>query len=354
MEQQNPDKVLLAMSGGTDSSMAALLLLEQGYEVVGMTMVMFDLPGGEMPRFVSDASNLAQRIGIGHHVVDVRNRFNQAVVDYFLEEYAQGRTPNPCVRCNEHLKWVVLAQTANELGCAHIATGHYSQIGHKSGVHYIHKGIDVSKDQSYFLYRLPQSILQRALLPLGQWTKARVKEEAFRRGFPSLSHKKESMGVCFMNGKSLHEFLKANITSKVLEPGRIVDRCGMPVGKHGGVAYYTVGQKKGLELHVSGNWCVVGIDAERNALIAGPSWALQAQKLWADQIYFANINDIESGKTYQVKIRGIDQVPYHEGKLSFKDNLMQIDFMHPVWAVAPGQSVVVYDGDRVLGGGVAK
>lgn len=341
------------MSGGTDSSVAALRLLEQGYLVVGMTMVMFDALDGKMPDFVYDAADLARRIGIEHCVIDVRQQFKQTVIDYFLGEYAHGRTPNPCIRCNELLKWAVLAQTADQRGCALIATGHYAQIKSHNGIFYISKGVDAVKDQSYFLYRLPQHILRRALLPLGALYKAQVKDDAARRGFPTLSRKKESMGVCFMNGQSLREFLTSNMVSHVLEPGNIVDRCGLPIGKHCGVAYYTVGQKKGLDLLETNDWCVVGIDAERNALVAGPTWALQSQKLWANQTYFANTDEVDDQKTYQIRIRGIDQVPYHEGKVSFDKQVMQVEFAKPVWAVAPGQSVVVYENDRILGGGVA-
>lgn len=342
------------MSGGTNSSMVAMLLKEQGFDVVGLTMVMFNDVQGQTPRFVADASAFAHGLGIEHHVVDVRSDFNDIVRRYFVDEYTKGRTPDPCVRCNEQLKWAVLVQQADVLGCGCIATGHYAQVVQRNGFYYISMGVDATKDQSYFLYRLPPSVLKRTILPLGAITQNELKSLANQKGFGTLSQKSESMGVCFMSGLPLDDFLAMHLPDELKTMGVVVDRCGIPLGKHKGAGFYTVGQKKGLQLTIQSDWCVVGIDPVRNRLVAGPPWVLQKQALKAVNLHFVNPSDVDPQRIYQVKVRGIDQVPYHEGYVAVDGDVMTVRFVQTVWGITAGQSVVVYDGQRVLGGGIVE
>jgi tRNA-uridine 2-sulfurtransferase len=347
-------KVLVAMSGGNDSSMAAIFLKEQGFEVVGLTMVMFGDYQGQPPAFAVDAADWANRLGIKHHVVDVRGDFNDIVRRYFVDEYAKGRTPDPCVRCNEQLKWAVLVQQADALGCGFVATGHYAQVVQSNGLYYVSKGVDAAKDQSCFLYRLPQSVLKRTIFPLGAITKKEMVSLATQKGFEAISQKSESMGVCFMNGLPLDDFLAMHLPDDIKTQGAVVDRCGIPLGKHKGAGFYTMGQKKGLQLTIQSDWCVVGIDPVRNRLVAGPSWVLQKQVLKAVDLQFVNPSEIDPHRIYQVKVRFINQVSYHEGYVLVDGDVMTVRFVQTVWGITAGQSVVVYDDQRVLGGGIVE
>jgi len=345
--------VLLAMSGGTDSSVCAMLLQEQGFTVKGVTFITHRTDNQSTPIFVTEAQQLAQQIHIEHHTLDISARFKTEIIDYFTSEYAAGRTPNPCIKCNETIKWAILLDLAKDLNCDRIATGHYANTSTINNIHYITKGIDPSKDQSYFLWRLPQTILEKALLPLGNYTKQQVKAMALERGFKAVSTKKESMGICFLAGSDVTTFLKTNLPQELQQPGDIIDHNGQKIGHHDGAPFYTIGQKRGLTLNdeAKGN-CVHQIIPHQQTIVAGKPDALFANNLTTNNFYFNTLSDITEEKTYQLRIRGLDTVPSHSASLLIKDNQLIINFEKPVWAITPGQSIVVYDDKRVLGGAI--
>ena len=247
-------RVLVGMSGGIDSSAACIMLQEQGYEVVGVTLRTWDVPthfstpGQEEPDEILEARSLARRLGIEHHVADVREEFRNVIVRYFIDEYLRGRTPNPCVLCNPLFKERVLCEWADRTGCTSIATGHYCRLIDKDGYRYIVTGDDAAKDQSYFLWKLPQSILRRMMFPLGGMTKTDVRAYLAEKGFEAKARGGESMEICFID-KDYREFLKEHCPDidERIGPGGFVDSKGLKLGQHKGFAYDTIGKGKGLE-----------------------------------------------------------------------------------------------------------
>lgn len=345
---ESKEKILLAMSGGTDSSVAAILLLEQGYDVEGVTLITYS----DEATFIDDAKQLALELGIGHHVMDVRKEFKDKVKTYVVNEFQRGRTPNPCVYCNEHFKWVSIIKKADELGIKKVASGHYARIKTIGSYLFIEKGMDPSKDQSYFLWRLPQSILKRINFPLSTYAKQEVKEIAANKGFKKISEQKESMGICFLENRSINDFLEEEIPERKRRFGDVVSNKGAVLGKHQGIPFYTIGQKKGLNIADLNQQCVTAINHQLNQLVVD-----HQDSLWTDEIevydyYFVDDNLIQSDKEYRVRIRGIDRVPYHLAKIKFDNEKLVIRFNEPAWAPTPGQSIVVYEGDVVLGGGI--
>ena len=343
---KNPEKkILLAMSGGTDSSVAAIMLLEQGYEVEGLTLM---IHSGKSD-FIDDAASLCNKLGIKHHVVDVRTEFKNTVIQYFIDDYKNGRTPNPCIYCNENLKWAVLAGKGDELGIKLIATGHYARIERINSSYFISKGSDPAKDQSYFLWRLPQSILDRAVLPLGNLTKSKVKRIAEEKGFKHIAHKRESMGICFLQETSVHNFLEELIPKNERPLGEIITSENDVVGSHSGLPFYTIGQKKGIGVH---NLCVIQIDTQKNQLIVGDPETLWTDSIELKNFHFVSPEMINENSKYHVRIRGVDRKPYYEAQLKQYDNTLKINFDDPIWAPTSGQSVVIYENDLVIGGGI--
>jgi tRNA-specific 2-thiouridylase len=341
------------MSGGTDSSVCAMLLQEQGFTVKGVTFITHRTDNQDTPTYVAEARQLAQQLHIEHQTLDISARFKTEIIDYFTAEYAAGRTPNPCIKCNETIKWAILYDLAKDLNCDRIATGHYANIATINNIHYITKGIDPSKDQSYFLWRLPQHILAKAMMPLGQFTKQQVKAMALERGFRAVSTKKESMGICFLAGSDVTSFLKKNLPPELQQAGVIIDRQGNTIGHHDGAPFYTIGQKRGLTLNEEAKGsCVHQIMPQQQTIVADTPEDLYCNHLTTNNLYFNRLSDIIEGKTYQLRIRGLDTVPSHPAKLQIKDNQLIINFKNPVWAITPGQSIVVYDENRVLGGAI--
>lgn len=351
----------MAMSGGIDSTVAALLLQEQGYELVGVTFRVFDpapcpsagQPGGcAAADTLLEAGRMAQALGIEHHVADFRQDFEETVIADFIHEYLHGRTPNPCVVCNAAIKWGKLVEYADRLGCDYIATGHYARLAEQQGRFFLRKGADALKDQTYFLWRLTQDNLSRTLFPLGGWTKAEVRQFALARGFEALSRKSESQEICFIPDDDYRAFLAAHVADygKVCQPGNFVLTDGTVVGRHRGFPNYTIGQRKGLGIALGQPMFVLAIRPEDNTVVLGTKEQLQGQSFYATRVNAMKYASFPDGMEVVAKIRyrnegGVASLHPEGGRV-------RVDFHTPVNSITPGQSVVFYEGDDVVGGGV--
>ena len=357
MNQIKSDKrVLVGMSGGIDSSATCIMLQEQGYEVVGVTMRTWDVasqfasPEQEEPGFILEARALAERLGIEHHVADVREEFKQVIVKYFIDEYMQGRTPNPCVMCNPLFKERILCEWADRTGCAWISTGHYCRLEERNGKLYIVAGDDITKDQSYFLWRLPQEVLRRFLFPLGNYTKQEVREYLKEKGFEAKAKGGESMEVCFIEG-DYRDFLRQQIPDidTQIGPGYFVDSKGVKIGQHKGFPYYTIGQRKGLGIALGHPAHVLRINAEKNTVMLGTADDLKAEYMLTEDAMITDMQELLSCPNLTVRIRYRSK-PIPCQVLPLENNQMLVRFLGEASAIAPGQSAVFYDGQRVLGG----
>jgi tRNA-specific 2-thiouridylase len=352
-------RIVVAMSGGVDSSVAAALLAREGHEVVGLSMQLYDHSGSTGDggiRFgacctiddLYDARRVAGTLGIPHYIVNFERRFGETVVSNFIREYAAGRTPIPCVHCNGDLKFATLAERADGLGAQFVATGHYARIGRDaSGRYLLERGADASKDQSYFLFTLTQEQLARAMFPVGGLDKPAVRALARELGL-SVSEKPDSREICFVGDGDHTAFLERHGAAP--SPGAIRDVAGRVVGTHQGVHHFTVGQRKGLGLASPVRLYVVDIDAESNAVTVGPREALERTELTASNVNWILGAPPAAGTraTAQIRYRHRDapvSITPREG------NRVEATFDEPQYAVAPGQAVVFYDGDAVLGGG---
>ena len=357
MNQIKSDKrVLVGMSGGIDSSATCIMLQEQGYEVVGVTMRTWDVasqfasPEQEEPGFILEARALAERLGIEHHVADVREEFKQVIVKYFIDEYMQGRTPNPCVMCNPLFKERILCEWADQTGCAWISTGHYCRLEERNGKLYIVAGDDITKDQSYFLWRLPQEVLRRFLFPLGNYTKQEVREYLKEKGFEAKAKGGESMEVCFIEG-DYRDFLRQQIPDidTQIGPGYFVDSKGVKIGQHKGFPYYTIGQRKGLGIALGHPAHVLRINAEKNTVMLGTADDLKTEYMLTEDAMITDMQELLSCPNLMVRIRYRSK-PIPCQVLPLENNQMLVRFLGEASAIAPGQSAVFYDGQRVLGG----
>ena len=357
MNQIKSDKrVLVGMSGGIDSSATCIMLQEQGYEVVGVTMRTWDVasqfasPEQEEPGFILEARALAERLGIEHHVADVREEFKQVIVKYFIDEYMQGRTPNPCVMCNPLFKERILCEWADQTGCAWISTGHYCRLEERNGKLYIVAGDDITKDQSYFLWRLPQEVLRRFLFPLGNYTKQEVREYLKEKGFEAKAKGGESMEVCFIEG-DYRDFLRQQIPDidTQIGPGYFVDSKGVKIGQHKGFPYYTIGQRKGLGIALGHPAHVLRINAEKNTVMLGTADDLKTEYMLTEDAMITDMQELLSCPNLTVRIRYRSK-PIPCQVLPLENNQMLVRFLGEASAIAPGQSAVFYDGQRVLGG----
>ena len=356
MNNQKEKRVLVGMSGGIDSSAVCIMLQEQGYEVVGVTMRTWDVasafssPEQEEPNFILEARTLAERLGIEHHVADVREEFKQVIVKYFIDEYMQGRTPNPCVMCNPLFKERLLCEWADKTGCAWISTGHYCRLEERDGNRYIVAGDDVTKDQSYFLWRLPQEILRRFLFPLGNYTKQEVREYLKDKGFETKAKGGESMEVCFIEG-DYRDFLRQQIPDidTKIGPGFFVDNKGVKIGQHKGFPYYTIGQRKGLGIALGHPAHVLRINAEKNTVMLGTAEDLKAEYMLVEDALIINKEELMQCPNLTVRIRYRSK-PIPCQVLPLENGQMLVRFLSEASAIAPGQSAVFYDGQRVLGG----
>ena len=342
MEQRNK-RVLVGMSGGIDSTATCLMLQEQGYEIVGVTMRVW----GDEPK---EAKILADRLGIEHHVADERVSFKNTVVKNFIDEYRNGRTPNPCVMCNPMFKFRMLIEWADKLNCEWIATGHYSRLEWVNNKRYIVAGDDDKKDQSYFLWRLGQDVLKRCIFPLGDYTKVKVREYLLEKGLEAKSKEGESMEVCFIKG-DYRDFLREQYPQldQEIGAGSFVSSQGVKLGEHKGFAYYTIGQRKGLEIALGKPAYVLKINPEKNTVILGDAEQLKAEYMIAEQDLLVDEAEVMSCQNLAVRIR-YRSTPIPCRVMRLADGRLFVKFLGEASAITPGQSAVFYSGRRVLGG----
>jgi tRNA-specific 2-thiouridylase len=357
----NALKVVVAMSGGVDSSVAAALLQERGYEVIGVTMNLFSLPK-ELCRSeelrsccgrkaAEDALQVAVHLGIPHYVADLRKEFEEAVIADFSREYGRGRTPNPCIRCNEQIKFKVLLERARRLGAGRLATGHHARMKQDpdSGRFLLKKGKDRAKDQSYFLYRFSQAQLSRVLMPVGDFTKAEVREMARRWKLPA-AERAESQETCFAPLGNYPDFLAGRVP-EAFRSGPIEDMTGRVIGQHKGIGHYTIGQRRGLGIAAARPLYVVAIDARRNTIVVGSERDLYRKSLEASSVRLTVLKRFEGPLTVRAKIR----YKHREAKAlvtPLSRGRVGVEFERPQRAITPGQSVVFYRRNIVLGGGI--
>ena len=352
-------RVVVAMSGGVDSSVAAALLQKQGYEVIGITMC-FNLPDAatKKPRCcglkgIEDARRVADKLGIRHYVLNMQKALEEKVIREFCLEYLSGRTPNPCVRCNQYVKFAALLKKALSLGAQYLATGHYARIA-KSHSYQLKKAKDRRKDQSYFLYRLGQQQLKHILFPLGNYVKGEVRELARKFGLP-VAQKAESQEICFLPGNNYREFLKQQLSrykkssGKALAPGPIADIAGKTVGRHKGIAFYTVGQRQGLGIAFGRPVYVVKIDKRNNRIVVGTKEEASAREFLVKDAHFI-CRPVKKKVAVRVKIRYNHLETPAEAVPCGKS--LKVKCKTPQFAVTPGQSAVFYRKDTVIGGGI--
>lgn len=351
-------KVVVGMSGGVDSSVAAYLLLEQGYEVIGVTMQIWQDETNEDIQdnggccglsAVDDARRVANSLAIPYYVMNFKKEFAKQVIDYFVDEYFAGRTPNPCIACNRYVKWESLLDRSLKLGADFIATGHYARIIQlENGRFALKCSATDKKDQTYALYNLTQEQLKRTLMPVGEYTKEEIREIASKINL-RVANKKDSQEICFVEDNDYGRFIQ-EYTGKSFEPGNFVDLNGKIIGKHKGIIHYTVGQRKGLNLALGKPAFVIAIHPEENEVVIGDNSDVFANEVIANRVNWMSIEHLNSSVRCSGKIRYNQQAAPCEVSLIDQDTI-KVVFDEPQRAITPGQALVLYDGSIVMGGG---
>ncbi len=349
------------MSGGVDSSVTALMLHEEGYEVIGVTMKTWDYSetsGGKRVTgccdldSINDARNMAVSRGFHHMIIDIREEFGEAIIGNFTSEYLAGRTPNPCVLCNTFIKWEALLKRADMMDCELIATGHYAQVRQADNDRWVvSRGLDPAKDQSYVLWGLEQKNLARTRFPIGKFHKSEIRQMALDSGFPELASKSESYEICFIPDNDYRGFLKRREpeATAVLAHGKFVGVGGEDLGEHDGYPFFTIGQRKGLGIATGEPMYVTDIQPETNVVVLGRKSDLDRTEMWVRRPNFQKIPALKGEMEAVTKIRYKDRGT--PSTISMEGDRVKIEFHAPVAGIAPGQSAVFYDGDDVIGGG---
>ena len=347
------------MSGGVDSSVAAYLLKEQGYDVIGVTMQIWQDEALDVVQknggccglsAVEDARRVAEQLDIPHYVMNFKQEFKSHVIDYFIEEYLNGRTPNPCIACNRYVKWESLLKRSLEIGADYIATGHYARIAQLSnGRRAVQTSVTAAKDQTYALYNLTQEQLARTLMPVGEFTKDQIREIASGQGL-AVAHKPDSQEICFVPDDDYAGFIDREAGDRVPGPGNFVDMSGRVLGRHKGITHYTIGQRRGLELPMGERVFVAQIRPETNEVVIGSNQDVFCSEVFCDRVNFMAVEDLTEVLQVRAKIR------YNHGGEDctiekLPDGRVRCRFVKPVRAATPGQAVVFYRDGLVLGGG---
>ena len=353
LKGESMEKVIaVAMSGGVDSSLTAAMLLKQGYKVFGITLWLWvsGTPYDSVPLAVTDAKKMCDFLGIEHHVIDARDVFYDNVVDYFVKEYAYGRTPNPCVFCNKNIKFDLMLNRALELGATHMVTGHYAQVNYneETGLYELHKGVDPTKDQSYVMYNMNQRILSHLMFPLGGQCKTETRKLAAEYDLP-VAKKPDSVDICFLPHGNYQKLVVEEMKDKP-KSGNIVTEDGEVLGKHNGLFNYTIGQRKGLGIAYKHPLYVIGFNGERNEVIVGPN-----DRLFTNRMICKFYNFLDDTIHKELKAEGKIRYAANPSPCTARildDDTMEVIFEEPQRAITPGQSVAFYNGTQLLGGAV--